>query len=535
MVVWLGVVGPWQRATGWWWSRPATSDGVVPTVGSAREELLRILTAAAAGTPAVDTAAEAVVGVAAASAAARMRATRAVRTDAGASGALLQVETFIRANPGLAAGLVQVSHDVWDAVMEAFLTAKANPPTGHAWVRPPAWGPGGTPKGAGGTTDNAVQALRRLGYIGGGLVRVGVARRALGCTDREDTTHSPPVFAWRICDAMRTTVAASVWNQCARALIVTACLTAGRRGTASTLLLEQVTLTGRPTVMVVTPRLRQKPQHERATRRPRRSAQPIAVEHWMVRDVVVPWVLWLRSVGAVGTQYLFPSLVRRRTARAVTANGRLVGGDLWMEPMRTWSSRALAAALKEVVGAEGEWFHGLRSGNNIELRRHREPGVGKVDDVTRRTLHGRSVRDLIGSEDAYAEVFLEDLCAATRVLGGLRIERVANGLCTTGRSASAGEQNDWVACDAQVIPAVEVKEGMSGNDTSSGDDEEAEPGGLVFRGAVECGRCRRHLGRRDHGFMCDVPGCAWGVCPTCHPAGLLGKLLCPKHLQGGQQ
>jgi hypothetical protein len=253
----------------------------------------------------------------------------------------------------------------------------------------------------------------------------------------------------------------------------------------------------------------------------------------MVRDVLAPWIRWLRDTGAVGTQYLFPSLVRRRSARAVTANGRLVDGDMWMEPLRTWSSRAVAAALAQAVGAAGEWFHGLRAGNNIELRRHRASGAEAVGDVTRRVLHGRSVRDLIGSEEAYTEVFLEDLCAATRVLGALRIERVADGLCTTGRSASAGERADWVSCAAQVVPEADLREEPASETSSSGDEEGVSadgPGGSVYHGVVRCGRCGRHLRRRDHGWMCDVPGCTWGVCPPCHPAGGRGPLLCPAHL-----
>jgi hypothetical protein len=534
-VAWLWVwgTGCWQRLRIWWTPRRVGAVATAAAPAGARVELLRVLAAAAAGTPAVDTAAAVVVGAAAAAAAAQMRATRALRTDAGARGALRQVTAFVQANPALAVGVERVSDRVWDAVMEAFLTAKADPPTGHAWRRPSEWRSGGTPKGASGATDDAVNALRRLGYIGGVLVRVGVARRALGCTDKEDVVHAPPIFAWRVCAGVRDTAAATVWDRCARALVALACLSAGRRGTATKLLLEQVTLTDDPDVVLLTARQRQKTQHERATRRPRRTAQPVAIEHWLVRVAVVPWVRWLRDGGAAGTQYLFPSLVRRQVARAVTVNGRLVEGGLWLEPMRPWSARAIAAALALVLGATGEAFHGLRAGNNIELRRHRDKaaGGGAVEDVTRRALHGRSVRDLIGSEVAYSETFLEDFRAATRVLGGLRIERVAGGLCTTGRSASRGEHIDWQRCAAVVVPEADLVLAPSEGDSSGEEeDEDAVGDGTSFSGSVDCGRCGRHLFRRDHGFMCDSLGCTWGVCPPCHPAGTRGALLCPVHL-----
>jgi hypothetical protein len=497
----------------------------------ARDELLHTLAAAAAGRPAVDTVAAAVVGAAQAAAAAQMRATRAPRTDAGARSALGQVADFVRLNHSLAAEAPHVTDQVWDSVMEAFLTAKVDPPTGHTWRRPSGWGVAGTPSGAGSTANKAVHALRRLGYVGGTLVRLGVAARALGCGDQEEAAHAPPVFAWRVCAGVRDTAPATVWDRCARALVVLACLSAGRRGTATTLLLEQVTLTDDSNVVLLTARQRQKTQHERATRRPRRTAQPVAIDHWMVRVAVVPWVRWLREGGAVGTQYLFPSLVRQRVARAVTVNGRLVGDGMWLEPMRPWSARAIAAALALVVGAAGECFHGLRAGNNIELRRHKAAEGGAVEDVTRRVLHGRSVRDLIGSEVAYSEVFLEDFRAATRVLGGLRIERVAGGLCTTGRSASQGERNDWQRCAAQLVPAADLVVVPPGGDSSGEEeDEDAVGDGSLFRGRVVCGRCGRHLAPSDHGFMCDSPGCTWGVCPGCHPAGLRGALRCPAHL-----
>jgi hypothetical protein len=522
-----------DRVTMWWRARQERELLVVPDglVASARDELLHTLGAAAAGHPAVDTAATAVVGAAQAAAAAQMRATRAARTDAGARSALGQVAAFVRLNHPLAAEVPYVTDQVWDSVMEAFLTAKVDPPTGYAWQRPSGWGAAGTPGGAGSTTNKAVHALRRLGYIGGPLVRLGVAARALGCGDKEDAVHASPVFAWRVCAGVQDTAAATVWDRCARALVALACLSAGRRGTATTLLLEQVVLTDDPDVVLLTARLRQKTQQERATRRPRRTAQPVAIEHWMVRAAVVPWVRWLRVKGAAGTQYLFPSLVRRQVARAVTVNGRLVEGGLWLEPMRPWSARAIAAALALVVGAAGESFHGLRAGNNIELRRHRATESGAVEDVTRRALHGRSVRDLIGSEVAYSETFLEDFQAATRVLGGLRIERVAGGLCTTGRSASRGERSDWQRCAALVVPAADLVVAPSDGD-SSGEEEEEDAGGdgSLFRGSVACGRCGRHLSVSDHGFMCDSPGCTWGVCPPCHPAGLRGPLRCPEHL-----
>jgi hypothetical protein len=491
-----------------------------------RVQMVRAIEDAAAGVPAMDLVAAGVLGTTAAADAARLRATRAKRTDAGAASALGQLVRFVQVNEELAAGTSVLDDVAWDLVLEAFVTAKADPPTGHGWQRPREWAVT-TPAGAGSAVGKASGALGRLGYTHGSMCRLAAARRSLGCGDAEDVEHAPPVFVWRVCAGIvALPKPLGAWDQCAVALIAAGALAAGRVGAVTAWAIEQVSLTADVRTIVVQPRARPKQHHARASGRARRKAQPIAISHWLVEVAIRPWILRLRSWSAPGTQLVFPSLVRHRSARVRTVNGRLVAGDMWMEPLKAWSPRATAAALSLVVG-DGERFHGLRAGNNIELRRLKDNSHA-TSDVTRRVLHGRTVKDLIGSEVAYHEVFLEDLAGATSRLGELRIERVLDGLCVTASSTTQGERDDWHPTTRVIIPLADTV--VDPSDSSGGEDEVGEAGS-AFYGVVQCGRCRRHLSKGDHGYMCDAPGCVWGVCPTCHPAGERGELWCPKHVR----
>lgn len=47
---------------------------------------------------------------------------------------------------------------------------------------------------------------------------------------------------------------------------------------------------------------------------------------------------------------------------------------------------------------------------------------------------------------------------------------------------------------------------------------------------LNCSGCKALVGVNDTAYLCDSPGCRWGLCPTCHPAGSDGTLLCPDHV-----
>jgi hypothetical protein len=221
--------------------------------------------------------------------------------------------------------------------------------------------------------------------------------------------------------------------------------------------------------------------------------------------------------GSPESALLFPAIANNRT-RTATAQGFAASGQ-WVEPMRVWSDRAVTDAMTAYVHRRGtRTFHGFRAGNNRELRRHRH-----VSAITRRVLHDRSLKPIIGSEEAYDEPFAEDFAAATAALGQLRIEHSADGLPTvTATSASAGRiPADWVATPASAH--YQLHDSTDSDDSAS--SASSEEGGEEYN----CGRCGRLVSKHDYGWLCDFPACAWGVCTACHEGGPRSRLLCPMH------
>ena len=170
----------------------------------------------------------------------------------------------------------------------------------------------------------------------------------------------------------------------------------------------------------------------------------------------------------------------------------------------------MRSALQFVVNrVQGRTMQGLRSGNNIELRR-----IRSVADVTRRSLHGRSLRPILGSEDSYVETFGEDFAEATACLGSRKIVRGTNGLLTcVARSQSSGRLDDWSLVTEALEPASE--------DESSDD----ELGVIEFH----CMACGVAVMSDEHGWLCDEPSCTRGRCVTCHVGGEATPLRCPLH------
>jgi hypothetical protein len=356
--------------------------------------------------------------------------------------------------------------------------------------------------------------------------------KAWGVGDPDDVQHHKPIFLWELVEGIRVAgPPATPWELAGTAMCVVSSLGARRGGGASSLLLGDVSEVA-PDAVEVAPRKRPKNHRERATRRPRKQAIPVVLRHWTVREYVIPWLRWHDRRKSPATALLFPAITTSRahaTKLGFTASGQ------WVEPLRQWSARQRRCLLEKYIPGVGKRaFHGFRAGNQMELRRWREVSV-----VTRRVLHGRSLRHAIGSEAAYDEVFAEDFAEATERLGRLRIERSRNGLLTvTAMSPSAGRNpGDWIPAPGGALALTPESEGSSG---SSSDDSSSDAGGstddaeVVGDGGREtrvfaCGRCGLRLGAQDYGFLCDSAGCAWGVCTACHPGGSRAPLACPRH------
>lgn len=495
-------------ATKWWNPEPP------------RQRLIREAVAAAAGEAASSNDA-AWVGTAAALEAGALRATRAAKTSKMASSAMSRFVSFLHANPGLAAS-GRFDRELWDVALEAWLTVLAGVVT-TSWVLPDGAVVMGSVS-AGALVSRTAALASRLGYVGQGPLawrRLHTAREAFGCNDaEEESIPTEPIFAWEVAAVGRSAVPSSVWHMCAWAMVVMAVVGGNRVGTAQHLLLSQVRWSKDDReLVIVTPMARQKQQHQRATNRPRRRPRAVALHHWLVGRFVRPWCEWHIQNRSHGSSLFFPSLVLARLAQVRTGAGQAVdGGTLRLEPTKPWSSEAGRRALDICLADRaGRRFHGLRGGNNRELRRRR----GEVADVTRRTLHGRSVKDLLGSESSYQEVFLEDFCEATRCLGQLKVERVGVLLTVTGFSESAGRLDDWQA-RSQPWSGTEGAEG-SGSDGPGSEDVPTDAESL------DCGHCRAHISRRGHASRCDTERCGWGLCTACWTAGPRTPLSCPRH------
>lgn len=499
-----------------------------------REALTLELRLIEGGVPLIGEDELALLGGDAATAAARARATRAPRTNAAARALVAQLRVFVQANPRLlaapltAAGGITGEH--YDIAVEAWLLTRCERQH-SAWVATGGAadaGPGGAR--AGGTVRALID---RLGYSRGATwPRSRTMAAALGAGDAAETRHAEPVFAWEVAEGLRRSPPVTLWEAAAAALVVLGAVAARRVSGAGGLLIEQVTEAG-PNAVRVAPRHRPKQRRARVGQR-RGAPRTVLVDHWMVGQYVIPWVRWHARRQSPRNGYLFPSIVQQRYARR-TAVGYAAGGGFWVEPLRQWSSRAVRCALMRCVPnlGDGRSFQGLRVGNNVELRR----AAHTVSAVTRRSLHERSLKPILGSEEAYVEVFAEDYRAATRELGKLRIERDASGLLTvTARSASAGQDGtDWQVCsgadcrvEVAAADADAMSEGVASGDEASDTADVVGDGDAGTR-VVPCGRCGQVLRARDYGFLCDAPGCRWAACTDCHQGGTSKALWCPRH------
>ena len=490
----------------------------------------------------------AALGEDAAAMTARARATRAPRTSASAQGLAASLRRFVEANPRIlssrppTATSQPLAGEHWDMLVEAWLLTRCEPqsspwrPEARATATASAAGGGRDPK-AGGTVRSLID---RLGYSRGtAWPRAKAMAKSLGVGDTEGVVHAEPVFAWEVAECLLRRPPTTLWESAAAAMVVLGTIAARRVSGACGLLVEQVTVTG-PSAVTVAPRHRPKQMRERVGRR-RTAARPVRIEHWMVQRYVIPWINWHARRKSAGNGYLFPSITQKARSRPSTL-GFAAGNGMWVEPLRRWSSRAVRAAMERCVGDLGtRSYQGLRAGNNIELRRAKG-----VSMITRRSLHERSLKPVMGSEEAYVEIFAEDYCDATRELGKLRIERRRDLLTVTATSESAGrDPADWTPTatgDAQIVNVGGNDDDMSdaavsGGETDDDDDDDGKDvvgdGGRETR-ILPCGRCGRVMGARDYGFLCDAPRCKWAACTDCHQGGTSQPLWCPRHLATGR-
>jgi hypothetical protein len=232
---------------------------------------------------------------------------------------------FVVANPPLLS-LGGSEGAVWDAVMEAFVTAGVAPAVEHEWVRPAGWPKDCSPQQAARQQRAAAAGLRRLGWLPAGvsLPNTTAAKEALGCNDKDDVHRVEMIFPWEVFESPAPATA-PLWEVAARALVVLAVILGGRPGAVTALLYGHVRRTSDDEVLVVQQRgFRHKPQRERATRRGRRTAPALTVQHWAIARDVQPWLQWLRSQHTPDSQLLFPSLYARRMR-----GGAPRRGDWW--------------------------------------------------------------------------------------------------------------------------------------------------------------------------------------------------------------
>lgn len=460
-----------------------------------------------------------------------VRGTRAPRTDAAAGRAVRLVREFVEANPRLLSRPRGApTHATYDVVVEAFVFSEEARVAGDACPWQSARRPGDA--SAARTAGAARAALERLGWSRGSEWRRSRAMgKAWGVNDPEDVTHFLPIFVWELVEGLRLAPSPSTpWEMCGVAMAVLSALGARRGGGASMVKVGEISILSEDAVEVA-PRARPKQHRARATKRPRKQARPVVLRHWLVRAHVIPWLQWHQRRKSPASALLFPGITTVKS-RAASAQGFTADGQ-WIEPLKEWSPRQRAALLQRYVPNLGRRsFHGFRSGNQCELRRWSD-----VSAVTRRALHERSIRHLIGSEAAYDEVFAEDFATAVQRLGRLRIERTRQGLLTVvASSASAGEEaGDWTPLPGGVIPigaeeeAAVATAAQESSDSASESGESAVGDGGRDTRVMTCGRCGRKIGARDYGYLCDEDGCTWGACTTCHPGGARAPLRCPRH------
>lgn len=467
----------------------------------------------------------------------RVRGTRAPRTQHAAGRALRMIREFVEANPGLMASARGTpSHVTYDTIVEAFVFAEEAGAAGDTCP----WRRARRPQDASAarTAGAARAALERTGWSRGSTwSRARAMAKAWGVNDPEDVQHHRPIFVWELVEGLRLAPAPKApWELCGVAMAVVSALGARRGGGAAAVKVGEVAITG-PDVVEVAPRARPKQHRERASRRPRRQARPVVLRHWLIAAHVVPWIRWHQRKKSPPSALLFPRISRDRPRNASSLG--FSAERQWVEPVQEWTPRQRKAILTQYVHNLGDrTFHGFRSGNQCELRRWPQ-----VSAVTRRVLHERSVRHLIGSEAAYDEVFAEDFAEAVERLGQLRIERTPAGLLSVvASSESAGRlPGDWKtipggpltlpADEAQRAEAAAVADGTSSSGASSDDDAVVGDGDRATR-VFNCGRCGQRLAARDYGYLCDIRGCKWGTCTTCHPGGAKTELRCPKHQVG---
>jgi hypothetical protein len=502
----------WLAAVREWWGGGAQAV-------STRGAMLHQLTRATAGLPAEERSR----GVLAPSITARVvgsLATRAAGTEAGATRCLRRVHDYVELNEGILSSTVgppTARH--WDEVLEAFMVAVADAGVdGDAGLRgwrtpgdrPLSW-PAAPLSAAAAARETATARARveALGFCAGPWPLQRAQARAIGAQDPEDRQKmSAPIFAWEVGPGGPRRVR-EPWVSCAWAMASLLATAGGRIGKVGTLTLGGVSEVVGDTVTIRFDGFH-KDQRRRGTRRVRRKRRAITMANWRIQAYLQPWLVWRRANTVSQDELLFPSMVRRTRARAVSPAGRLVEGDLWLEPHRPWSSDQTRQAWPQVLSspAVGRTSHGFRGGGMCEMER-----TG-VDPVVRRRVQMRSLRSLLGSEASYSEAWVDDITAATRHLGSIRVVQVEAGLAVVATSASAGAHDDWVRVVAPPIVRLPPEE-------PSSEDEAAF--------SFSCGRCGARVEEDDPGgVLCDERGCEWGVCTTCHTRPDV-PLLCPRH------
>ena len=493
-----------------------------------RSVLLDELAAAEAGRPRltrVDTTATGSEEKAIATA--HARTTRAASTTAAAARAVRDVREFVERNADLAGGRGEPTHDTYDIVIEAFIFVEAAAGAGGAcpWRR--ARGPlqASAAKGAG----TARALLERLGWSrGNAWTRSRAMEASWGVRDPDEGGgHTPPIFCWELVEGLRLRTPRSPWEMAGAAMATIGALHGKRGGGARRLKVGEATPAGEDAVAIAT-RVRVK-KRALASKRGATKPRAFVLRHWLIGAHVLPWLAWHRRQQSPPSALLFPSITERRSPRP-TELGFQASGQ-WVEPMREWSPRQVKTWLQQFVPNLGaRAFHGFRAGNNRELRRWKE-----IHGITRRALHERSLKPLVGSEAHYDEPFAEDYAEATAVLGRMRIERNEQGLLTvTATSASAGQYNDWTGVARPIVLPQDAPGTCSDGSSSDDDTESSDAENVVGEGGREsrrynCGRCGVAVTGADYGFLCDTEGCHWGTCTSCHPGGLRATLRCPEH------